>query len=190
MSKTDTSVQPAMAASGAQISPARILPAQILIVRHAEKPGLAEVDQESDGPDLSTRGFGRAAAMAYLLTERTGPIDFVIAAADSKHSSRPRETVTPLADRLNLQINLNHPQDDFQGLADAVFSHDKYAGKTPLVCWHHGKIPDLAAALGVVNPPRPWPPQEFDRIWVITFASPTATLSIVPQCILFGDSET
>jgi hypothetical protein len=164
-------------------------PSKILILRHAEKPGAPGEDQPSDGCDLSTRGFARAAALAYILPDRFGPSDFLVAAAESKHSNRPIETITPLAQRLSLPIESNHPDGDYQGLADALLSHDKYAGRTVVVCWHHGKIPDLAAAMGVSDPPQPWPAVAFDRVWAITFSGGNVVLSNLPQCVLFGDSE-
>jgi len=40
-------------------------PAQILIIRHGEKPGKPGVDGEADGPDLSRKGYERAVALAF-----------------------------------------------------------------------------------------------------------------------------
>ena len=39
--------------------------------------------------------------------------------------------------------------------------------ETVLVCWRHGKLPELAQALGVTPPQDPWPGSVFDRYWVI-----------------------
>lgn len=165
-----------------------MVPYRILILRHAEKSGIPDEDQPEDGPDLSSRGLARAAALAYLLPERFGPVDFLIAAAESRHSNRPIETIEPLARRLQLPINSKHPTADFQGLANALFDHGKYAGTSVLVCWHHGTIPELAAALKVTTPPASWPGEVFDRVWIITYSNGTTTFTNKPQCVLFGDS--
>jgi hypothetical protein len=73
----------------------------VLIVRHAEKP--------DDGSGLTPRGEARAEAYASisirfdsmaitLLPQR------LIATSDSKSSERPRLTLTPLAERLQLPL--------------------------------------------------------------------------------------
>jgi hypothetical protein len=57
-----------------------------------------------------------------------------------------------------------------------------------LICWHHGKIPDLAKALGVFNPPK-WDGKVFDRVWQITYTKGKASLADLPQMLLYGDSK-
>jgi hypothetical protein len=56
-----------------------------------------------------------------------------------------------------------------------------------VVCWHHGKIPALSAALGVADPPT-WDEGVFDRVWLVTFPAGQATLADLPQTLLFGDA--
>jgi len=57
-----------------------------------------------------------------------------------------------------------------------------------LICWHHGKIPDLAKALGVKRPPK-WDGKVFDRVWQITYPKGKASLEDLPQMLLYGDSK-
>jgi len=76
---------------------------QIVILRHAEKPGDPAQDQPADGISLSVRGFARASALAYLLPNHYQSPSFLFATQQSKHSNRPIETVTPLSERLGLQ---------------------------------------------------------------------------------------
>jgi hypothetical protein len=165
-------------------------PSRILIVRHGEKPGDPGQDQPGDGDDLSTRGFARAAAMAFVLTEKFGPFDYLFAAARSHHSNRPIETLAPLSAQIRMDINDEYADDNYQNVANQLLSNGDYRGKSVLVCWHHGKIPKLAAALGVLNPPNPWPAEIFDRIWIMTFTGNTVIFDNKPQSILFGDSAT
>jgi broad specificity phosphatase PhoE len=164
-------------------------PAQILIIRHGEKPGDPCVDGEADGPDLSIKGYERAAALALSLPAAFGKIDHLFATQKSKHSNRPVETITPLRKALKLKLNHDFQDDDYQGIADHILGNPKYSAARLLICWHHGKIPQLAAALRVANPPSPWPCGVFDRVWIIDYEAGNAVLRNVPQQLLYGDSD-
>jgi hypothetical protein len=172
--------------AGGQTASAPQPPATILIIRHAEKL--------TDGRiDLSPVGFERARLMPQLFLP-TGvrpdlPTPQVLFATHvSPHSNRPVQTVTPLAAALHLPIDDSFSNDDYAGLAAALLS-GKYAGKVVLVVWHHGKIPQLTAALGATPPYTPWPDQQFDRIWRIDYVNGKATLRDLPYSILPGDSK-
>jgi hypothetical protein len=82
--------------------------------------------------------------------------------------------VTPLAQALGLSINDKHADKDYATVADDLLTHPKYDGSDVLVCWHHGKILDLAAALlgssagklpASANWPATWPGHVFG--WVL-----------------------
>jgi hypothetical protein len=115
--------------------------------------------------------------------------NFIFATARSKHSQRPIETVTPLATALNLPINdrFADKDSDIKKMVNAILSEFAFAGKIVLICWHHGKIPDVAKALGISKPPK-WDGKVFDRVWQITFPKGKAALQDSPQQLLFGDS--
>jgi hypothetical protein len=164
-------------------------PAQILIIRHGEKPGDPCIDGEADGPNLSTKGYERAAALAIYIPAAFGKIDHLFATHKSTHSDRPVETITPLRKALKLKLNHDFKDDDFKGIAAHILGNPKYSGARILICWHHGKIPQLAAALLVANPPSPWPCRVFDRVWQIDYEAGSAVLRDVPQMLLYGDSE-
>ena len=70
-----------------------------------------------------------------------------------------------------------------------MLTDPKYAGKTVLIAWHHGTIPDLAKALGVKDPPQKWQDEVFDRVWEITYSNGTASLKNLPEDALPGDSQ-
>jgi len=70
-------------------------------------------------------------------------------------------------------------------MTDAILND--YPGDIILVCWHHGKIPDIAKALGISRPPK-WDGKVFDRVWQITFPKGKAALKDLPQMLLYGDS--
>ena len=98
------------------------------------------------------------------------------------------ETITPLAKALGLKIDNTFRNEDYAGLARRVLGKPVYAGKTVLICWHHGNIPALAGALGIKDAPAPWPEMQFDRVWRITFADGLPALTDLPQRLLPGDS--
>ncbi len=182
-------------------------PQQILIIRHAEKTG-----DESDA-HLSKRGKERAAVLDKLFVaskDRPDPFprpDFIFAAHNSKGSHRPVETVTPLAMKLKLPINETYESklpdappaggkekaDSAPGmlaLRDKLFSDSKYFGKTILVSWRHGSIPELAKTLKASKPPAKWEDEVFDRVWQISYDEQGhATFLDRPQRLLPGDSE-
>jgi hypothetical protein len=157
-------------------------PKQILIVRHAEKN-----DDKSD-IHLNPRGYARAAALPTLFPARFDTPEFLFASTQSAHSNRPVETITPLARALRLKIDNTFANEDYALLARHVLLTPVYAGRTVLICWHHGNIPALARALGIADAPTPWPETQFDRVWRIAFADGAPALTDLPQRLLPGDS--
>jgi len=164
-------------------------PAHILIIRHAEKPATESVD-------LSPRGKERARALRNLFKKsETRPKklptpDFVFATKDSAKSKRPGETVAPLAKKLELTVNAAYANEDYARLAKELLSDSKYAGRTVLVCWHHGTIPELAKKLGAADAPAHWKDAVFDRVWRIDYDEEgKARFRNLPQQLLAGDSE-
>ena len=152
-------------------------PATVLIIRHAEKLDNGE-------SDLSFAGFGRAGLLpkAFYPGGSLPTPQVIFAAAESAHSNRSVQTVTPLAAALHLSVNDRFANNEYNVLAAELLS-GKYAGKVVLVAWHHGKIPQLAAALGATPPYNPWPAQQYDRIWRIDYINGKATLQDLPYPI-------
>jgi hypothetical protein len=72
-------------------------------------------------------------------------------------------------------------------MVETIFAESACAGKEVLICWHHGRIPDIAKALGIAKPPK-WDGKVFDRVWQITFTKGKAALKDLPQMLLYGDS--
>lgn len=112
----------------------------------------------------------------------------IFATEPSKNSKRPLETVLPLATALNLPVNDSVKDDDpgIKKMVNAVLN--EYPGQVVLICWHHGKIPEIAKALGIAKPPK-WDGKVFDRVWQITFPKGKATLTDLPQELLYGDKS-
>lgn len=166
-------------------------PAQILLIRHAEKP-----PEGSKSVDLSDEGLKRANALPGLFKKtdtRPDPFptpDFIFATRNTKHSHRPLETVTPLARVLGEPILAEFKDDEFARLAEDLFKNPKYAGKTVLICWHHGEIPNLARALKGTEGPDHWKGSVFDRVWRLSYGeNGKVTFVDRPQQLLPGDSR-
>ena len=166
-------------------------PAHVLIIRHAEKP-----PDDAPSPDLSAEGMARAEALPKLFKKTDGrpaPFpspDFLFAAKDSGDSSRPGETIAPLAKALGLTVNSDFTKKDGAELAHELFRNPKYAGKTVLICWRHGKMPKLAGQLKAVGAPDPFDNAVFDRVWQIDYDKDgKATFTDLPQRLMPKDSE-
>ena len=98
----------------------------------------------------------------------------------------PLETILPLATALNLPVY--HSLKDDAGIKKMVNAVlNEFPGQIVLICWHHGKIPEIAKALGIAKPPK-WDGKLFDRVWEITFPKGKAALKDLPQMLLYGDS--
>jgi hypothetical protein len=138
--------------------------ATVLVIRHAEKP--------ETGTDLTPTGVARAKAYSnyfhsYQIDGKPVHVDYVFATADSKGSHRERLTVEPLAQSMHLTPDLRFKNKACDELVSAIKA--KSYGKTILICWHHGKIPDILTALGAdpakLLPGGKWPGEDFD--WVV-----------------------
>jgi hypothetical protein len=157
----------------------------ILIIRHAEKPepdGDAGVDANGkpDDHSLTPRGWQRAGGWAEFFDPSLGrtpvltPPAQIFASARDKHaaaasgngskSRRPEETVTPLAGKLGLHLDLGFTKGEETELAAALATQP---GVT-LVCWQHE---DILAIVNAMKPgvtgilPPSWPGTTFNVIF-------------------------
>lgn len=171
--------------------------ALIMIIRHGEKPqgtGPPQGIDPNGNPDshsLTVRGWTRAGALIELFAPGTGaprpglarPTAIYAAGGNSGEGQRPRETVTPLATRLGLQIDTRFAKGDETTLAHAAAQRTE----PTLICWQHGELPAIAAALAI-GPPTIWPDNRFDLIWVLNPATTGWSFQQIPQLLLDGDS--
>lgn len=166
-------------------------PKAVLLIRHAEKPA------DANDTGLSPAGRQRAETLHELFTKseaRPDPLptpDIIIATRASKRSNRPADTVTPLAGRLKLEVRCDYVNDDYVKQAAALLADPRYAGKTVLVSWHHGTLPEFAASLGATGVPAKWGDDVYDRVWVVTFddAGPAKPLTQLRQTLMPGDAK-
>jgi hypothetical protein len=152
-------------------------PAQIILIRHADKPA------DPEDPHLSRAGVKRAERLVpFIMTDpamtRFGLPVAVFATQTTKHGDgqRTQETVAPLARALKLPVQTPFLGKDYAALANRILAEPAYAGKTVLICWNHEEIPQLAAALGVSPEPPKWKGSVFDRVYVISYYDGKAAL--------------
>lgn len=185
------------AAALASAAAAFAAPAQIIIIRHAEK--------NEYGSELSEQGFRRAQALVKFF--QTGPavtrygVPAAIYAAAPKNedsSVRSIQTVTPLARALRIEINAGFTRGQTHKLAREIMEAPAYEGRMVLICWQHGNIPDVIRDLAEYNNsgqavqnslPYEWPDEAFDRAWILDlYRGRVVSFMDVPQRLLPGDS--
>ena len=174
-----------------------------MLIRHAEKPAKdappygVTAEGERNKESLEVRGWQRAGALANLLAPLNGHAQhpslakpkylFASKPLQRKGSRRPKETLTPLAEKLALRINTSFQRSDFENMIEEVFS----CKGVVLICWQREYIPEIAAhILGNKRiAPLHWPEDCFDMIWVFDLvpSSSKYTFKQVPQKLLAGD---
>lgn len=135
-------------------------PVEVLIIRHGEEP--------KDGPHLDDQGRARANALIKFFKDPLSRPTSLFAAKSSKQSARSVETITPLSKALGLTIDTRFSDQQYKRLASTILHSARHAGGHILICWHRETMTELAAALGVANPPQ-WPGNQYDHVWRIRY---------------------
>ena len=158
------------------ISVAVAQPAQIMLIRHAEKPA------DRHDPRLASAGRLRAQAWADYFTAspaRTPDALFAAKPSRKRPSVRPIETLEPLATRLHLKIQCPEESADFAKLAQQLLTDPRWRGKKVVVCWVHQQLPQFARALGVKPEPLPWKEDDYRSGYLVTFDRDRPRLEII-----------
>ena len=161
----------------------------ILLIRHAEKTG--------DALDRSLSPAGMARAHAYVayfqhgdVAQRVGRPDHLFAAADSPGSMRSTSTLAPLSAALGIPVDARFDDHGFASLVEEIRGQPKYDHSCLLVCWHHGELLHLAAALGAPpqSLPAAWPDDVFGWLVVLRFDAKGACVAqVLNQELMCGD---
>ncbi|MFO1512623.1 MAG: histidine phosphatase family protein [Verrucomicrobiota bacterium] len=165
-------------------------PAQIILLRHAEKP------DDPAALHLSARGEERARALVSLLgTNSTltsnAPIVALYATRVTAHDhgQRTGETLAPLAKELGLPVQAPYESEHFSSLAHDILTNGNLRSNTVVICWTHHTLADLASAFGVKPKPAPWKENTFDRLWIIKPGDTKTVLKDTPQHLLKHDAK-
>jgi hypothetical protein len=179
---------------------------KIMVMRHAEKPAKdgaphgVTLEGDRNKESLEPRGWQRAGALTNLFAPTNGHIQNAALAKPQflyaskplrrKGSRRPMETITPLAEKLAIEINLHHERSDVDGVVEKILS----CRGVVLMCWQREYIPQIASEIlgterGV---PGLWPEDRFDMIWVFDLDPRSGSYKFrqVPQRLLMGDRAT
>jgi broad specificity phosphatase PhoE len=185
---------------------------KVMLIRHAEKPDGSIQGVDANGTDdpesLTVQGWQRAGALARFFAPVTtelqhpgivqpqflfasGPItkEQKKAGDDGSKSQRPEQTITPLSQLLNVEINLGFLEGQEKEVAAAAAAVDGVA----LIAWQHESIPAIASSIPGVSGaiPSKWPGNRFDVVWVFDLqASGGYTFIQIPQMLLAGDLPT
>jgi 2,3-bisphosphoglycerate-dependent phosphoglycerate mutase len=130
----------------------------IIFVRHAEQTSHDDAD-----PSLSEAGQRRVSELTRQLVDAD-----VVAGIDAIYATafkRSTETVQPLADRLDLPINI-YDSADTELVLDQILKAHK--GKIVVVVGHRNTVPELIANLGASKNVPPIARNEFDNIYIIS----------------------
>jgi hypothetical protein len=181
---------------------AEMPPERIMLIRHAEKPDddgqVRGVDPlgRQDADALSVHGWQRAGALVRLFAPHdaqsavpglaTPDVLCATRATPANPSQRSIQTLVPLAEWLRLGIRCEFGKGDEAGMAAGLLAMSGVV----LVAWSHEGLPALARALGAVDPapPKEWPKERFDLVWVFTRQGSRWAMRQVPQWLLAGDS--
>jgi hypothetical protein len=170
----------------------------IMIIRHAEEPDDAGTDMGVDrhgtqnAHQLSVRGWQRAGALVRCFNPLTNSVSvrkpgaiFATAITAQSKSLRSQSTVAPLAKDLAIDVDRSFAEGQEAELLQAVMA----AAESVLICWHHGRIPAIVAALGTVVPAPPprWPGARYDLVWLFARQGSGWGFTVMPQLLLPGD---
>jgi hypothetical protein len=172
---------------------AQAMPAQVVIIRHAEKP------EDRGQIHLNPKGRTRALALVEFFQSDPRVLEFgrpaaIIAQSPTaqKPTRRCLETVAPLAKELGLTVISQFTYGQAEELVQWLKAQRQYDGKSVLICMQHLEVDELAQALGVAGlRPRVWPHETYDRLYILTYAPEDGRLLSfrnLPQRLLFGDS--
>ncbi len=130
----------------------------MIFVRHAERAG-----PSADDPGLTPAGQRRAMELARQLVDAD-----VVAGVDAIYSTpfrRTRDTAQPVADALDLPINIYDPSDN-EAVLETILKNHK--GKIILVVGHSNTLPTLIADLGASKNVPAIAETEYDNIYIIS----------------------
>lgn len=162
-------------------------PAQILLLRHAEKP--------ESGPELSDRGWERAKALTRFLRERVEFLNggrpaklIAMAPADMSSSIRAIQTLRYVSSEFGITIESEYSRYEFAEMLGDVMRDPALNGKLVIICWERKQLADIANKLGVAPEPV-YPKDRYDRAWLVESPGTNrVSFRDLPQRLLSGDS--
>ena len=177
---------------------------KIMIIRHAEKPAESgapfwvDINGNQNPESLIPLGWQRAGALTVLFAPTDGKLQnpgiatpqYLYASGVAKHSNsqRPLETITPLSEKLGININSRYKKEDEADMIKDALGCDGIV----LIAWQHQDIPGIANLIlgNSTTAPQTWPGDRFDVVWVFDLQNGAYVFSQIPQRLLAGDGDT
>jgi broad specificity phosphatase PhoE len=167
---------------------------RIFIIRHGEKPADTGFPHgvnhhgEKDSDSLSVRGWQRAGGLAQLFVNEMKP-DHLFAPKSGKssaHSKRSAQVITPLAEKLGIEVNTEFNKGEEKDLAH----HVKGLEGTVLIAWEHANVHLIANHI-CKGAPQEWPGDRYDLIYVFDYSDETKSFEfhMAYQMLLDGDKD-
>lgn len=165
------------------------MPAQILLMRHGEKPDV--------GNELSAEGWKRAQLLPTLFVNRAEfktyglPASlYAMAPKKADGSVRAIQTLKYVSDQFNIPIETQFTRDQVSELVNNIKNDKNLDGKMIVICWEHKVLIDIAAGLGFPQL-NSWPSEQFDRVWMLNFTENGKPLNYLDlaEKLLPGDSN-
>lgn len=132
----------------------------IILIRHAEK-----VKSDSSDPELSSEGVERALRLKQLL------INAEISTIYSTNYKRTKNTVLPLAETLDIKVEMYDPRDN-KITEQLLINHE---GKTILISGHSNTTPQLVNALINQEKYKSLDENEYGKIFIVTVTNQEET---------------
>jgi hypothetical protein len=193
-------------------------PSQVTIVRHGEKLGDSSSDKDG-GPNLSTRGSARAAALPQLFVPALQPYGCALSTGKGQSftgeyvlaqvpGTAPRFSTPDFVFAAQASKSSNRPVETITPLSAALNltyndkhpdgDYAKVASDILTNSKYTGKVVLVCwhhgnipnlATALGVTNPPPWPGSVFDRVWVISYPKGALSLANDAQMLLYGDSS-
>ncbi len=126
----------------------------VILVRHAEK----NIEPNNPDPELSPAGQARAQELVRVLGNAG------INAIYSTQYKRTQETAKPLADKLQVSLNVIEAKKT-EDLINSIRTTNR--GQTILVVGHSNTVPEIVTALGGASVPE-IPDSDYDNMFIVS----------------------
>lgn len=155
-------------------------PAEIVLIRHAEKP--------KDGNELSEDGQKRAQLLVGFLSQnreinKNGPIAVVYAMGQSEvtKSIRAIQTVQPFVDATQTPLITEYKKKKYLEMIQNIMNNPEYDHKTVLICWEHKVLNEIAEGFGIDPKPAAWGKDVYNLVWIIDLKHKQPKMKVIPQ---------
>ncbi len=165
------------------------MPAQILLMRHAEKP--------SFGNELSSQGWSRAKVLPTLFENRDEFLRFGKPSALFAMSPRRKEgsvraiqTLKFVSEQFKIPISSRYTRNEVRNLVAEIRNDKNLDGKMVIICWEHKVLAEFAAEFGAEGF-LSWPKSQYDRIWALSYSKENKLVKFenLPERLLPSDSK-